>query len=173
MVAGYLAKYATKGTEVTGHTSRRLHAASIALYAKPDGTHTERLVHAAWTLGEHTGFESLRRWAHMLGFGGHFLIKARRYSVTFGALRAARVLYRRTQTPGPDHPPERFERQADLDAETTVILGRLSYVGSGWKTTGDALLANTAADQARRRHQAGREELAHELGSHAPTAEAA
>ncbi|SNS72108.1 hypothetical protein SAMN06265355_12611 [Actinomadura mexicana] len=173
MVAGYLAKYATKGTEVTGHTSRRLHAASIALYAKPDGTHTERLVHAAWTLGEHPGFESLRRWAHMLGFGGHFLTKARRYSVTFGALRAARVLYRRTQTPGPDHPPERFERQADLDAETTVILGRLSYVGSGWKTTGDALLANTAADQARRRQQAGREELAHELGSPTPTAEAA
>ncbi|MCP9966043.1 hypothetical protein LUX39_14030 [Actinomadura madurae] len=170
MVAGYLAKYATKGTEITGHTSRRLHDHNIRLYADPAGTHTERLVHAAWTLGQHPGFESLRRWAHMLGFGGHFLTKARHYSVTFAALRAARVLYRRTQPQGPEYSDERFERQGDLDAETTIILARLSYVGSGWKTTGDALLANSAADQARRRHQAGREELAHELASDSPLA---
>lgn len=165
MVAGYLAKYATKGTEVTGHTSRRLHDANVRLYADPAGTHTERLVHAAWTLGEHPGFESLRRWAHMLGFGGHFLTKARHYSVTFAALRAARVHYRRTQPQGPEHSDERLERQGDLDTETMIVLARLSYVGSGWKTTGDALLANTAADQARRRQQAGREDLAHELAS--------
>jgi hypothetical protein len=38
----------------------------------------------------------------------------------------------------------------------------LSYDGSGWKTTGDALLANTAADQARKRREVGREELAAE-----------
>lgn len=165
MVAGYLAKYATKGTEITGHTSRRLHDHNIRLYADPAGTHTQRLVHASWTLGEHPGFESLRRWAHMLGFGGHFLTKARHYSLTFTALRNARVLYRRAQPQGPDYSAERLERQGDLDTQTTIILARLSYVGSGWKTTGDALLANTAADQARRRHQAGREELAHELAS--------
>lgn len=46
--------------------------------------------------------------------------------------------------------------------ETTLIIGELHYAGRGWKTTGDALLANTAADQARRRHQTGREELIHE-----------
>ncbi|MCO6010209.1 hypothetical protein NE236_35125 [Actinoallomurus purpureus] len=95
MVAGYLAKYSTKGTEVTGHSSRRLDPSIIRLYADPNGTHTERLVQAAWDLGEH--WESLRRWAHMLGFGGHFLTKARRYSVTFAALRDARVIYRRTE----------------------------------------------------------------------------
>ncbi|MFI0484664.1 replication initiator [Actinomadura sp. 9N215] len=170
MVAGYLAKYATKGTEITGHTSRRLHTHNIALYANPGGTHTERLVHAAWTLGDHPGFESLRRWAHMLGFGGHFLTKARHYSLTFAALRAARLHYRRTQPQGPDYSDERIQRQDDLDAETTIVLARLSYVGTGWKTTGDALLANTAADQARRRHQAGREELAHELAAERPLA---
>ena len=32
---------------------------------------------------------NLRRWAHMLGFRGHFLTKTRRYSTTFTALRAA------------------------------------------------------------------------------------
>ncbi|TYC16129.1 plasmid replication initiator protein [Actinomadura syzygii] len=173
MVAGYLAKYATKGTEVTGHSSRRLQHHNIGLYADPGGTHTERLVHAAWTLGDHPGFESLRRWAHMLGFGGHFLTKARHYSVTFAALRAARVHYRRTQPQGPDYADERFERQDDLDTQTTVVLARLSYVGTGWKTTGDALLANTAADQARRRHEAGREELAHELHALARSKEVA
>ena len=44
-----------------------------------------------------TGDPRFRAWAHMLGYGGHFLTKSRRYSVTFGQLRAARTDYRRTQ----------------------------------------------------------------------------
>ena len=98
----------------------------------------------------------------MLGFGGHFLTKGRRYSVTFGTLRDARVFYRRNETTGPEHGPI---RTADhTEEETTLIIGGLRYAGTGWKTTGDAFLANTAADQARRRREAGREELAHEQG---------
>jgi hypothetical protein len=165
-VAGYLAKYATKGTEITGHTSRRLDQATINLYANPAGTHTERLVHAAWTLGEHEDYARLRRWAHMLGFGGHFLTKARRYSITFAALRGARIAYRRTEAHTTEYASQRFHRQDDLDDETTLVIGQLTYVGTGWKTTGDALLANTAADQARRHRQVGREELAHEYAQH-------
>ena len=38
-----------------------------------------------------------RQWAHMLGYGGHFLTKSRRYSVTFGQLRSARTDHRRAQ----------------------------------------------------------------------------
>ena len=52
----------------------------------------------------------------------------------------------------------------------------IAYAGTGWHTTGDALLANTAAALARERHQTAREELAHEIGSaliHAGTAPAA
>ncbi|MFI0454138.1 replication initiator [Actinomadura sp. 6N118] len=162
MVAAYLAKYATKGTEITGHASQRLTPATVRLYADPGGDHTARLIAACWTLGEHPDHAKLRRWAHMLGFGGHFLTKARRYSITFAALRAARIHYRRTQTQGPDHPADAFHRQDNLGDQTTLIVGTLTYVGTGWHTTADALLANTAADQARRRHQAGREELAHE-----------
>jgi hypothetical protein len=160
MVAGYLAKYSTKGTEATGHSSRRLDASTIRLYADAAGSHVERLIHAAWTLGEPPEWGSLRRWAHMLGFGGHFLTKARRYSVTFTALRAARVTYRRTQDHGPDYDETRIHRQDDLDTETTLIVGRLTYAGCGWRTPGDALLANTAADQARRWREVAREELA-------------
>ena len=51
MVAGYLAKYATKATEATGHTSRRITGETIDVYADPDGSHTQRLVDACWILG--------------------------------------------------------------------------------------------------------------------------
>ena len=156
MVASYLAKYSTKGTEVTGHASARITPDTIDLYANPAGTHTERLIDACWQLGQYPDYASLRRWAHMLGFGGHFLTKARRFSITFQTLRAARVTYRHVETSGPDHEPA--DRQSEVDSETTLVLNRLSYAGTGWRTLGDALLANTAADQARRRRQAAREE---------------
>jgi hypothetical protein len=158
-VASYLAKYSTKGTEPAGHASARLTPDTIDLYANSYGTHPERLIHACWTLGTHPDHVSLRRWAHMLGFGGHFLTKARRYSVTLTALRQARITYRRHQDTGPEHRP--LDNHDD-DTETTLVLNWLTYTGTGWHTTADALLANTAADQARKRRQAGREELASE-----------
>ncbi len=99
----------------------------------------------------------------MLGFGGHFLTQARRYSVTCTALRQARITYRRHQDTGPDYTP--LGRQAELDTETAIVIVRLSYAGTGWHTFGDALLANTAADQARKRREAGRDELAREHAS--------
>ena len=164
-VASYLAKYSTKGSEATGHTSARITRDTLPLHASPAGSHPERLIDACWTTGHANGrmcgkvtYASLRRWAHMLGFGGHFLTKARRYSVTFTALRQARITYRRHQETGPDYTTP--ERQDSLDAETTVVLASLSYAGTGWRTFGDALLANTAADQARQRRQVAREETA-------------
>ena len=46
MVASYLAKYSTKGTEVTGHASARITTDTADLYANPTGSHAERLIHA-------------------------------------------------------------------------------------------------------------------------------
>jgi hypothetical protein len=71
MVAAYLAKYSTKGTEATGHASARITGDTIDLYASPDGTHAQRLIHSCWMLGTADGFmfgkahgwDSLRRWA--------------------------------------------------------------------------------------------------------------
>jgi hypothetical protein len=103
-------------------------------------------------------YRSLRRWAHMLGFGGHFLTKARRYSITFTALRQARITYRRHHETGPDYTP--LDSQDHVDSDTTAVVVRLSYAGTGWRTFGDALLANTAADQARKRRDAARDALA-------------
>jgi hypothetical protein len=160
MVAGYLAKYATKSTEVTGHHSRRLTSETIDLHADPDGSHVERLVDACWTLGQPPAWRGLRRWAHMLGFGGHFLTKSRRYSVTFKILRDRRVIWRRTET------GHLAAVAAQHDQETTAVVGLLNYSGTGWHTTGDALLANTSAALARARHQAARDAITDEINNH-------
>jgi hypothetical protein len=154
MVAAYLAKYATKSTENTGHISRRLTAETVDVYADPDGTHIERLVEACWILGQSCDWRGLRRWAHMLGFGGHFLTKSRQYSITFKFLRDQRVIWRRTQTTGPD-----TDGQAP-EVETVLIVNFLQFVGAGWHTTGDALLANTSAAMAREQQRAARDALA-------------
>jgi hypothetical protein len=165
MVAGYLAKYATKSTEAAGLVSGRLTHETIDVFANPQGSHVERLVDACWRLGgyvpglrlseqaerPHAG---LRRWTHMLGFGGHFLTKSRRYSVTFRVLRDARVIWRRTLTAGP-------EVEDPVEAPTVLVVNFLQFVGVGWHTAGDALLANTAAAMARERQRAAREELTH------------
>jgi hypothetical protein len=160
-VAAYLAKYATKATETTGHVSKRITAETIDLYARED-THAGRLIDACWTLGRplprdpadpqdsESPYARLRRWAHMLGFGGHFSTKSRRYSTTLRALREARQLWRRARHRTADH----------ADGETTLIVGALSYAGTGWRTTGDALLANTAAAKAREHRRTAREETA-------------
>ena len=68
----------------------------------------------------------------MLGFGGHFLTKARRYSIRFHDLRQARIIYRRTHDAGPEHGPIRAADHAD--EETTLIIGTLTYAGTGWTT---------------------------------------
>ena len=61
------------------------------------------MITTAWQLGCTGGLGRCRAWAHMLGYSGHFLTKSRRYSVTFGQLRTARVDHRRaTRPPGSD-----------------------------------------------------------------------
>jgi hypothetical protein len=155
-VAGYLAKYATKATEATGLTARRIDSETIDLYADPQGTHTQRLVDVCWHLGAIKTWGRLRRWAHMLGFGGHFLTKSRRYSVTFRILRGERVLWRQQATAGPAiEAGDQGEEQP-----TTLVVNFLQFVGSGWHNTGDAMLANTAAAMAREQRRTAREELA-------------
>jgi hypothetical protein len=151
-VAAYLAKYATKSTEVTGHTSSRLTGDTIEMYADPDGTHTERLIDACWQLGQPADWRGLRRWAHMLGFGGHFLTKSHRHTVTFRLLRDNRTLWRRTQHAGPESDDQVSEQ------ETVLVVNFLQFVGAGWHTTGDALLAAASADLARSRPDAGSSE---------------
>jgi hypothetical protein len=85
----------------------------------------------------------------MLGYRGHFATKSRRYSTTLRALRQARADYRRRQRPLPDH---------GHDGQAAVItITSLEWDGMGWRTTGDALLALSAAARARDHDQAARD----------------
>lgn len=155
-VASYLAKYSTKSTEAVGTLAIRITAGNIRYYGNPR-SHQGRLIAAAWQLGRHShdDFRALRRWAHMLGYRGHFATKSRRYSTTLRAIRQARADYRRRRhlehaTAGPGTTP----------AETIVQVPDLSWAGRGWKTSGDALLALSAAARARDHHAIARQETA-------------
>lgn len=87
-MAAYLAKYPTKATEVAGHVSSRLNAATIGAYAT-GRTHPNMASRVA------CGVRPVRLWAHMLGFGGHFSTRSRAYSTTLRILRHARREWRR------------------------------------------------------------------------------
>lgn len=153
-VAGYLAKYATKATEITGVNAGRINAETIAAYDNP-ARHTNRLITACWNLGSDPAWEGLRRWAHRLGFAGHFSTKSRRYSTTLTKLREARQPQNRIRVTAIDG-GDPVQLTEDLhDDETTLIIGHWQYLGNGWHTTGDAALAAMAADAARQRRPAG------------------
>jgi hypothetical protein len=176
MVAGYVAKYATKSTEALGFTAHRLTSETISRYADYQ-THPGTLVATCWDLGanpHHPGtadadgnrwyppghteeavareqwahtYGRLRRWAHLLGFGGHFTTRSRRYGPTRKTLKAIRRVYRRSQ-----HLLHRStHRTAEHlhDEDTTLVVGELAYAGIGWLTLGDAELALSAAAKAR------------------------
>ena len=111
-MANYIAKYATKTLTAPGLPSHRLRGeADIERLRCP--AHYRRLITTAWQLGTR-----YRAWAHMLGYGGHFLTKSRRYSVTFGQLRAARTDHRRAARP-PDADRDAWGRPLD---ETVVLV---------------------------------------------------
>jgi hypothetical protein len=103
-VANYIAKYATKTLDAPGLPDRIRSAprsTSPACAARPT---TGQMITTAWQLGGGRPARPLPvpgKWAHMLGYGGHFLTKSRRYSVTFGQLRAARTEHRRASATPP------------------------------------------------------------------------
>ena len=150
-VASYLAKYATKSTESAGLPPGRITPENAPAYATTS-THQGRLIAACLRIGAHPheDFRALRRWAHMLGYGGHFATKSRRYSTTMRTLRTARRDWHRRQHP----------RTQDYRDKIVVTETDLEWAGRGWRTAGDALLALSAAARAREHRRIAREELA-------------
>jgi len=148
-VASYLAKYATKSTEPVGVLPGRITTDNATVYAN-QATHQGRLIAACLRLGNHPheDFKALRRWAHMLGYRGHFATKSRRYSTTMRALRAARRDWHRRHLP----------HACDYQDKTVITETDLEWAGRGWRTTGDALLALSAAARAREHGRIAREE---------------
>ena len=158
-VAGYIAKYATKATESFGSgLDRRLTADDLdCLDQLP--AHVAKLVQAAWELGGRPQFDGLRlrAWAHMLGFGGHWSTKSRRYSTTFAALRRARV--RSPSAAGPATACPWMPGSRPEDDQAVIVVASWVYVGSGYATEGERWLALSAAARAREQREVAREEL--------------
>jgi hypothetical protein len=158
-VASYIAKYATKGAEAAETVDYRLSCPvcrgrglvgvllpcercrgtglkpGLHLGALPVSEHARRMIRTCWELGgrrELAGL-GLRRWAHMLGFRGHFSTKSRRYSTTLGALRKVRADFRAEQA------RERHGLPGLADA-TTLVVGHWRFAGIG-HSAGEAIVA--------------------------------
>jgi len=96
----------------------------------------------------------LGKWAHMLGFRGHFSTKSRKYSITLGALRRARQRYQAlvAESQRTGEPLDVRDLEARLladDTDTTLVVGSWTFHGSGWTQPGDEALALAAAARAR------------------------
>ncbi|MEW2120034.1 replication initiator [Streptomyces sp. NPDC005474] len=160
-VAAYVAKYATKSADASGTLDRALfchpcqgRGATLLPHGTPlpctacDGTgqarplprlavarHVRQMIRTCWELGRLPEFAELKlwKWAHMLGFRGHFSTKSRRYSTTLGALRDARRTWRTEQA-------RAHAGLTEPDPTTTLVIGHWDYLGSGY-SPGASLLA--------------------------------
>ncbi|MGW7006897.1 replication initiator [Streptomyces sp. NPDC054933] len=147
-VAGYVAKYVTKGAADTASgLDHHVHGLEEIQRAPVSG-HLRALMATCWRLGALPELEPLRLrlWAHSLGYRGHILTKSRRYSTTYGALRAERADHKRRSAGVADDP-------------NAVKESSWRFVGSG-HTPGAALLARGIANDIARSREDAREALA-------------
>jgi uncharacterized Zn-finger protein len=126
-VARYIAKYATKGAEDSGTVDRPIRYAGQINSLKVND-HARRMIWTCFTLADFPEYHELRlrQWAHMLGYGGHFSTKSRRYSVTLSELRQARADYQTQAARARDGLPA-----APNTDRTTVTVSNWRYTGSG------------------------------------------
>jgi hypothetical protein len=158
-VAGYIAKYATKATESFGAGLDRRISADDLDHLDRLPAYIGELVRTAWELGGRPELERLRlrSWAHMLGFGGHWSTKSRRYSTTFTVLRRARVQFAKRRRAKDGVPLDAWGRAEDDQA--VIVVASWVYVGSGYETEGERWLALSAAARAREQRRVAWEEL--------------
>ncbi|WP_327343548.1 replication initiator [Streptomyces europaeiscabiei] len=128
-VASYIAKYATKGAETAGTLDRPIRNPITDLIGSGVTDHARQLILTCWHLGARPELEELRlrKWAHMLGFRGHFSTKSRAYSVTLGALRQERADHNealtRARAAEAGHPLP--------DPDTVLVLSHWRFAGTG------------------------------------------
>jgi hypothetical protein len=158
-VAGYIAKYATKATESFGSGLDRRLSGDEVDHLDRLPAHVAALVRACWELGAHPELDGLRlrSWAHMLGFGGHWSTKSRRYSTTMGALRRARVAFAKRRRVRDGVPLDAWGRPEDDQA--VEVVASWVYVGTGYATEGERWLALSAAARAREQRRLAWEDL--------------
>jgi hypothetical protein len=157
-LAGYIAKYATKGTGTSEGTDRPVRDVEHIAYLDVS-PHHRRMIETCWQLGGLEQYESLnlRRWAHMLGFRGHFLTKSQRYSTTFRAIRGERRTWRMR------HELEQLDRDTwgqtgvPLDLDTVTVINDWRLTGVGHRTYIERELAMAIAERNRQQRTTRRE----------------
>jgi hypothetical protein len=157
-VAGSVAKYATKATEALGVTlDHRIGEAELKDLDLP--AHVAELVRAWWELGARPGLGELplRKWTHMLGFGGHSRPRAAATPPPWGRCGGPGHLRHPPPPPRPDPPVGR--PGVPEDDQAVIVVASWSYLGSGYQTTGEAWLAASTAARAREARRIAREEL--------------
>ncbi|HVV09224.1 replication initiator [Amycolatopsis sp.] len=149
-LAAYIAKYATKGTGKTEAADTPIRS-ELDIARLRVSEHHRRIIQTAWELG---GLESyvdlnLRRWAHMLGFRGHFLTKSRRYSTTFKVIRGDRAAYRLAET----------LEHLGLAPESVTVVNDWQFHGAGYRDDAERELAAGIAQRIRddRKHRYSKE----------------
>ena len=147
-VAAYIAKYSTKSTTDldpgTGWANphlARLRANVLQLSELADKTYPPGIPEPP------NPYLLLGKWAHMLAFRGHFASKSRRYSTTMGRLRSTRRRFERARACSPDWVVDLATMDQDIaDEQGTLLINDRRFVGTGWITSGDAVLvAQTSA----------------------------
>ena len=146
-VAAYIAKYSTKSASDLDPAARgtnphlaRVRATVFQLVELADNTYPPGLPEPL------NPYMFLGKWAHMLGFRGHFASKSRRYSTTMGRLRFARRRFEHAKDISPDGVVDIAALAQDhADDQTTLVINDWRFVGSGWITEGDAVLAAEAS----------------------------
>lgn len=144
-IAAYVAKYSTKSTEVvSGGLDRPIRDEDLE--GLQVSAHVKRIVATCWRLGGRAGLADLRlrKWAHMLGFRGHFASRSRRYSVTLGSLREARAAWRRARRT----PYAGTDAWSPIEDQTTEVVGHWRYAGSGFSRMTDFLFAESGRHSA-------------------------
>ncbi len=137
-LAGYIAKYATKGTTASD-TADRPFRSEVDIDAIDTTAHHRLMMRTAWDLGALPALGYLRRWAHMLGFRGHFLTKSKHYSTRFGELRNVRRLW---------HYEQMLERLGVTEDEITVI-NHWNHTDTGYDTDAERELASAIYERQR------------------------
>lgn len=142
-LAGYFAKYATKGSDARGLLNSRIRD-ERQIERLPVSNHLRRFVAASWNLVKKHEELNTNRWAHQFGFGGHFLTKSREtqtkdgttwqgWSTTFKVLRSRRSEHHAAN--------QRASWQALSPKAQLVVETRWEFVGSGYATPKDAHIA--------------------------------
>ena len=117
------------------------------------------MIETAWQLGSHDQYEALnlRRWAHMLGFRGHFLTKSQRYSTTFRAIRGERRAWRvRDELDRLDRDTW-GESDAPIDLDTVTVINDWRLLGVGHHNHAERELAMAIAERNRQQRTTRKE----------------